>query len=252
MTERRVVEKAKTGSTNDDLKALAAEGAASGTMVLARAQSAGRGRVGRSWFSPGVGNLYASYLHRSGLEASALASMTLEVGLAVAEVLEAAGVDVALKWPNDLMLGDRKVGGVLCELLLIDEGGAPSVVAGVGLNLVTPEGGFPAEIADIATSVQAETGVTLEAAEVARALGRRLDRSLAAYERRGRPDIARFDVWLYGRGRLVSFEAAGGRRQGRIEGVGADGALLVRVGADHVSVRSGLVELLDSEGQGRG
>ena len=94
----------EVSSTNDKARELVATGAASGTVVIAQAQTAGRGRSGRSWFSPDDDNLYLSYIHRTTLDPRSCAGMTIDVGVVLAELLTRKGFDVELKWPNDVLL----------------------------------------------------------------------------------------------------------------------------------------------------
>ncbi|MGH9312738.1 MAG: biotin--[acetyl-CoA-carboxylase] ligase, partial [Vicinamibacterales bacterium] len=170
---RRVLHLEVTGSTNDEAARLAAHGAESGTLVIADAQTAGRGRLGRSWFSPPGAGLYASIVMRLPCAPPLL---TLAGGVALAEGLRCAtGLAVELKWPNDLMApgGRRKLGGILTEGS--SEGGLLAfVVFGFGINLLGPFDAargrsFDRELADRATSLEAE-------------LGRPVDRSVVLVE----------------------------------------------------------------------
>jgi BirA family biotin operon repressor/biotin-[acetyl-CoA-carboxylase] ligase len=125
-------------STNRYVLALANEGAASGTVCLAERQTAGRGRMGRVWRSPFGANIYLSLLWRFD-EHAAVAGLSLAVGVATARALEAAGIaGVGLKWPNDLLWQEAKLGGVLLEIAGEAHGGC-AVVVGLGLNRFIPE-----------------------------------------------------------------------------------------------------------------
>ncbi len=125
-----------TGSTNDDARALALEGAPEGTVVLASAQTSGRGRMGRAWESP-EGGVYLSALLRPPAGPPALAPLPLVVGLGVAYGLERLGVVPRLKWPNDVLVDGGKVAGVLVESGA-DSRGTRWAVAGIGLNVARP------------------------------------------------------------------------------------------------------------------
>ena len=126
---------AETGSTNSDLLARARqEQAVRPILRAALVQSAGRGRRGRRWFAgPGGALLFSLAVPMATAEAR-VAAATLACGIGVAEALRAAGAAVQLKWPNDLLLSGRKLGGVLCELA-IDGQGKRTVVVGIGVNL---------------------------------------------------------------------------------------------------------------------
>lgn len=128
-----------TGSTNDDCIALARAGAAEGTVVLASAQQAGRGRLGRTWDSP-EGGVYLSVLLRPEIAISEMAPLPLVVSLGVARAIEGLGmIAVRLKWPNDVWFEQRKLAGILLESS-IEGGHVQWVVAGVGLNVEVVEG----------------------------------------------------------------------------------------------------------------
>ncbi len=130
----------ETDSTNRVAKELARQGAKHGTAVLARRQSAGRGRMERSFFSP-EGGLYLSVILRPDIPPEDLPLMTPMAATAVWKAVELlTGIRLGIKWVNDLYLEDKKVCGILCE------GAGNAVVVGVGLNLKEPEGGFPPEI----------------------------------------------------------------------------------------------------------
>jgi len=228
-----IVRLASTPSTMDALHALAEAGAAAGTAVVAEVQEAGRGSRGRSWSSP-RGGLWLSVLARPG--AAALEVLSLRAGLAVAELLETLGAEgrIALKWPNDLMLGDRKCGGILCEARW--QGATPAwVVIGVGLNVTNA---VPTEVAETATGLaSALPALTPDALviPVVEAL-RRVDAAAGALDDGERARFARRD-WLRGR-------ALAAPVPGTADGVAADGALLVR-GPDGTTaaVRSGTIAL---------
>ncbi|SPP65511.1 biotin--[acetyl-CoA-carboxylase] ligase [Nitrospira lenta] len=144
-------------STNSEAMMLAQNGAEDGTVVVAESQSAGRGRHARTWFSPPGLNLYCSIIVRGlgrGLSlADWLSWVPLTTALAVAEaVQETAATSLALKWPNDLLLDERKAGGILCESSLAIPD-SPIVVIGIGLNVNVPRESFPDELRPIATSL---------------------------------------------------------------------------------------------------
>lgn len=139
------------GSTNDRARELASKGAAPWTVVLAEEQTRGRGRSGDAWHSPPGSGLWISTVVPA--EGPPAPCLPLRVGLAAARATEeVSGVPVGIKWPNDLMIAGRKVGGILCERA----NGA--VVAGVGINVRTPDEGFPPGLAAVATSAEVEAG----------------------------------------------------------------------------------------------
>lgn len=175
---------AVTGSTNDDARALATEGAPHGALVVADTQTSGRGRRGRVWRSPPGVNLYASWVLRPELPLAEAPSLSLVAGLAVAEALagHAGTAPVQVKWPNDVRSAGRKLAGVLVEAAL--RGGALAhVVLGVGVNVrgeVPPEG---AE--DVATTLRMLRGDAPSRAAVLASLCLRLEARLTDFERGG-------------------------------------------------------------------
>ena len=153
-------------STNREAMALAQAGADHGTLVLADAQTAGKGRMGRSWFSPPGLNIYASVIIRIPTEASRMAAwlswLPLAAALGVAEAAEAvAAVRVAVKWPNDLIIGERKLAGILCESGTSPGSGSFQVV-GIGLNVNGKREDFPDELRNTGTSLREETGAFVD------------------------------------------------------------------------------------------
>jgi BirA family biotin operon repressor/biotin-[acetyl-CoA-carboxylase] ligase len=155
------------GSTSDEAARLARAGCEHGTVVTATAQSAGRGRQGRTWHSaPGAG-VYLSAVLRLVLAPRDVPGLTLAVGVAVCDAVRRSGVTAAgLKWPNDIVVGGpdgpRKLGGILSETTSA-AGRIDSIVIGVGVNL---GGELPAELAGRATTLAAEGAVTDHAAFV--------------------------------------------------------------------------------------
>jgi BirA family biotin operon repressor/biotin-[acetyl-CoA-carboxylase] ligase len=218
-----------TASTNDVAVALANEGDCEGVVVVADEQTAGRGRRGRQWFSPPASGLYVSVvLAPATARADATRAarlLTLASGVALAEgVGAAAGLKVELKWPNDVYVGGRKLGGILAETA----GG--QVVLGFGVNVGPMV--YPPDLADRATSLDAELGRPVERApllaETLAALWGRYDDLLD-----GRFD-AILDAWRARApgavGRPVTWVEPSGSRSGLTAGIDAEGALLVKVG----------------------
>lgn len=169
---------AETDSTNSDAARAGRAGAPEGTVVIADSQRRGRGRLGRSWASPPGVNLYCSVLLRPRLPAEESALLPLVAGIAVAEAVDGSTESRAgLKWPNDVVVGGRKIAGILCEMEV--DGGAHFVVVGMGVNLNGDRESFPPEIRPLATSALLETGRPVERARFAADLLSALD---ARYE----------------------------------------------------------------------
>ena len=164
-------------STIDACRALADAGAPEGVVVLARAQSAGRGQRGNSWFSPEGGGLYLSALLRPPFGPQDLPILPLVVGVAACEALrEEFGLSAWMKHPNDLLVPRDgtwwKIGGLLVDSAVQGDDRRHAIVS-LGLNCANPAGGFPPEIADLATSLR-ELGVSATADDVADAFLARL------------------------------------------------------------------------------
>ncbi len=154
-------------STNNYAKALAKNGAPNGTAVIAKHQTGGRGRMGRSFHSP-EGGLYLTLLLRPNCKATDLMHLTCGVGVAASNaIFSVTGIRPGLKWINDLVLGTKKVGGILVEMSLTPEGFVDYALVGIGINCKDT---VPAELAEIATALNRETGKEISPATLAAAL----------------------------------------------------------------------------------
>lgn len=166
-------------STNSAAIALAQEGACHGTMVLADAQSAGKGRRGRQWHSPPGRNLYCSVILRLPPgQTGYLTIIPLASALAVADAIaDAAAIPCRLKWPNDVLIGDKKVAGILCESV----GGQPDtiVVVGIGINVNSRPEDFPGELKYSAATLLAERGSPMDRTVLVSTLMNRLEERMA-------------------------------------------------------------------------
>lgn len=190
-------------STNTSLLEAAANGAPEGTVFLADEQTAGRGRGGHSWHSsPGEG-LYVSVLVKPNLGLREALWNSLAAGLAArAAVLTTAGQTVDIRWPNDLLLGARKLGGILVETA-VDPGAAARLryaVIGVGINVSHTS--FPPELAALATSLRLATGQAQSRQALLIALLRALDAELTKMEAAGQSLLTRFaaaSTWVLGK-----------------------------------------------------
>ncbi|MBR6874260.1 MAG: biotin--[Ruminococcus sp.] len=142
-------------STNTVLRGLAEQGAPEGTAVLSVTQTGGKGRLGRSFFSPADTGLYMSILMRPQMSAADSVRITTAAAIAVSKAVEdCGGGETAIKWVNDVCLRGKKICGILTEASFSAEnGGLDYAVTGIGINAYEPEGGFPPEIADVAGAV---------------------------------------------------------------------------------------------------
>jgi len=233
----------ETGSTNAVALALAQGGAEDGTVVAAEKQTAGRGRLGRRWVSPEGENLYCSIILRT-IPASprGLSWVPLVAAVAAARAVDAiALLSVQLKWPNDILLGERKVGGILCESSGLATSGRALdgiVSVGIGINVNTQRSAFPGEIRETATSLSIEAGRSIDRtallAFLLNALEARYDRLRAEGAGAVEEEYRRLCGTV---GRRVRVELAGGRQVvGRAEAILDDGSLRVACEAPPTSV----------------
>jgi BirA family biotin operon repressor/biotin-[acetyl-CoA-carboxylase] ligase len=224
---------AELDSTNAEAVRLAHEGAVEGTTVVAGRQTAGRGRLGRTWLSPAGLGLYLSVLFRPTSLLAAEAPLFTLVG-AVAACLAARRLgarEAGLKWPNDLYLSGRKMGGILAEASATATGGLATVVLGLGLNVGHREEDFPPELRDQATSLFRETGRLISSAEAEATLLKALNEVYLGFLTGGPAWlIARYRSLLGMLGRQVTVSGPAGVWHGRAEDVDdATGALILRL-----------------------
>jgi len=166
----------EVGSTNDYAKELARCGGVDGTVVIAGRQTAGRGRMGRSFQSSRGKGLYLTVLLRPVIPAERLLPVTALAGVAVCDAVEQVyGVRPGLKWPNDPVLYGKKLGGILTELLVDEEAGGVCLILGIGINVDQTEEDFSPEVAQIAASLSQLLGRDVQRLPLAAALIRRLD-----------------------------------------------------------------------------
>ncbi|HWP35170.1 MAG TPA: biotin--[acetyl-CoA-carboxylase] ligase [Thermodesulfobacteriota bacterium] len=231
------------GSTNDLARAAARAGAPEGLAVVADAQTAGRGRLGRRWHSPPGVNLYCSVLLRPRLPARLAPRFSLLAGVATAAVALAEGLVPRLKWPNDLLLEGRKAAGVLAELELGPAGAVEAVVLGIGLNLNLEPAAWPAELAERATSFAAVLGRPVDRAAVARRLLEALEAWVDRYRRHGFGPVREAWERLAGLPTRLAVTVPGDGGEEVVEGVARgladDGALLLETPAGVREVRAG-------------
>jgi BirA family biotin operon repressor/biotin-[acetyl-CoA-carboxylase] ligase len=226
------------GTTMHEAALLAAAGAPSGTVAGADEQTAGQGRFGRHWHSQPETGLYFSVILRPALPASDLPLVTLALGLAVREaILEAAGLVCDLRWPNDLLIADRKCAGILTQL----ESGA--VVAGIGINVNQPD--LPPEIAGIATSLRLASAATHSRERLLVRLLPAIDEWCGLLAREGREPILRVFAKSssYVAGRRVTVEISEGETlTGTTAGLTPDGFLRIRDdrGKEHTIIAGGV------------
>jgi BirA family biotin operon repressor/biotin-[acetyl-CoA-carboxylase] ligase len=214
-------------STNDCAKRLAQEGAQEGTVVTAEEQTEGRGTKGRSWHSPRGQGLYASVILRP--RRADLSLLPLAAGLASAEAIgEAAGIEVNLKWPNDIVWRGTKLGGILCESEFVGSK-VSFAILGIGLNLSQRKGDFPLELRAEATSLRIASRKEIDRERLKRALFAALDRWYALFSlgRKGKIVRAFVSKLTIQAGKVVSVTTEKGRVTGVFCGVDAQARVLI-------------------------
>lgn len=231
-------------STSTEAANQAKLGAAEGLCVIARQQTAGRGRQGRTWVSDPDAGLYFSIVLRPQMEAKFLPLITLMTGVAVCDTLKNIGLSPDIKWVNDILIGDKKICGILAETVETPHGLA--VIVGIGVNLTSKN--FPDEISQTAISIEAVVGKRISADDLAESLTRYISyfycilndvdgpaEVLRHWERRS----------SYWRGKNVRVTLAGSIIEGVTDGVEENGALRLVTGDGSVTiVQAGDVERL--------
>lgn len=234
-----------TDSTNRDIKELARNGAPEGVVVCADLQTAGRGRRGRSWVSEKGDSLLFSLLLRPGILPDKASQITLLMALAVTKVLrEEYGLDAKIKWPNDIVVGGKKVCGILTELYPDTDGGY-FVIVGCGINV--GQKSFSKELRDMATSMVLEKGTRLQTDELLKNILGEFEQYYKGFlpGQNLAGVIQEYNEWLVSRNREVCVLDPKGDFIGISEGINENGELLVqkedgsltKVYAGEVSVR---------------
>jgi BirA family biotin operon repressor/biotin-[acetyl-CoA-carboxylase] ligase len=220
----------EVGSTQRVAAELAEAGAAQGTIVIAESQTAGRGRLGRSWHSPSGLNLYATIILRPTIPIAEVPRLSLVAGVAAAEALETvAPGHIALKWPNDIWLDGRKAGGIIAEAVADRSQQLSCVLLGIGINVNLAVSDIPPDLRDKATSLRIATGRRCDRIELAAALFQRLEARYIEAE------AARFDLifptyekYLALVGKQVTVIEGSARTSGTVAGIDREGALLLK------------------------
>ncbi|MCM1056885.1 MAG: biotin--[acetyl-CoA-carboxylase] ligase [Firmicutes bacterium] len=214
-------------STNLRAKLEAEDGAPEGTLVVADMQTAGRGRQGRSWNSPGGTNVYFTLILKPAYEPDRASMVTLVMALAVAEgICNTCGLATEIKWPNDVIVNGRKVCGILTEMSA-EQGAIRYVVIGVGVNVGLQK--FPPKIAAVATDLQAECGREVSRSTLIANIMKVFEKYYESFRRKG--DLSgildRYNSLLVNRDREVRVLDPKGEFRGIARGINRRGELLV-------------------------
>lgn len=233
-------------STNIRARELAAQGYPEGTVVAAEAQTSGKGRRGRSWFSPAGQGLYFSVILRPRVPLRDISKVSLVAGLAVAETMEAElNLKPVIKWPNDILINNRKVAGILAEAVT-DMDSVEYIVLGMGLNINNQMQDFPSDLQVRATSALAECGTVISRARILQTLLKRLEYHYSLFTgndfRQVLDKIKSRSIVI---GREVRLDTVNGYIIGQAIDIDDNGFLLVRdrEGATH-TIMSGEITVL--------
>ncbi|GAB4294444.1 MAG: biotin--[acetyl-CoA-carboxylase] ligase [Desulfuromonadia bacterium] len=226
----RIVYLAETGSTNADAVRLAEDGAPEGTVVIADSQTAGKGRLGRRWESPPGRNLYCSVILRPPIPPQQATHLTFLSSLAVSDAArDVAGVELTLKWPNDLMARGKKCAGLLNEMSA-ESDQVRYLVLGIGVNLNLSAADFPTDLRSLATSLSVESGQTIDRNLFAARLFDALDAWYERYWVEGFEPVRQewtWRSWTIGKRVCVTDGGDVGGIVGRAVAIDGVGALLV-------------------------
>ncbi|MGN0304838.1 MAG: biotin--[acetyl-CoA-carboxylase] ligase [Lachnospiraceae bacterium] len=241
---RRIVLQ-EVDSTNEELKRLANKGAGQGTVVIARRQTAGKGRRGRCWHSDSPDSIYMSLLLRPEFSPDKASMITLVAALAVSQSIErVCSLETKIKWPNDILVQEKKVCGILTELYLKEEE-IDFLIIGIGINVKQEE--FPKELASIATSLEKEAGEAVDREELIHVLLKDFEENYRKFL--SCQDLSllqpEYNKRLISRGRQVQVMGTRQQLSGEAVGINQTGELLVKksdglteaVYAGEVSVR---------------
>ena len=216
------------GSTNNYARERAEAGAGEGEVVVAESQSQGRGRLGRRWESPPFANLYVSILLRPKISPAHAAQITLMAAVALAEVVEGFVPEKpAIKWPNDILIGGKKLAGILTEAACSAER-VEYVILGIGVNLNYACSAMPEEIRGRATSVLEAGGRPVQRESFLQRLIQGVERCYGELEQAGFDALAaRWESYFAWRGRRVRVELLDQVTTGTARGIDRDGALVI-------------------------
>jgi BirA family biotin operon repressor/biotin-[acetyl-CoA-carboxylase] ligase len=225
----------QTTSTNDVIEKLARDGVKEGAVVFAESQTKGRGRLGRKWISPERKGLWFSVLLRPDLRPQEATQLTVASATALRRAIQSeTGLHPEIKWPNDILIGGKKVAGILTELSAeLDR--VRHVILGIGVDVNLGASEFPPELRRLATSLKIESGKTISRSELATAILRELDGDYARIGGGRFAEVA--DEWeahCQTIGRNVTIQTGDRKIRGRAESLDDDGALLLRTEHGHL------------------
>ncbi|MBI5042563.1 MAG: biotin--[acetyl-CoA-carboxylase] ligase [Nitrospirae bacterium] len=222
-------------STNSYAHKLAKEGAKEGTVVLSESQSKGKGRLGRTWFSPSGVNIYLSVILMPQMPSTQITLLTFAAAIAVAKAIrDIAGLDADIKWPNDILIRGKKVAGILSEMEtnknpLMEGLSVKFSIIGIGINVNLDKKDIPLELMDNATSIKIESNSTIDRMNLICRVLENLEEWYNLFERNGVNDI--IEEWkslAITIGRDVKVQSGNSFVEGRAVDIDENGALLIK------------------------
>ncbi len=217
------------GSTNTQAMEMAAKGAKEGALLIAETQTGGKGRLGRKWFSPPGVNLYLSVILQPKIDCAQATILTLLAGIAVAHAIrERSQLTARLKWPNDVLIGEKKVAGILAELAA-DGQAIKHLILGIGLNVNLEASMLPPELSKTATSLKIESGRTVSRLEMLETLVNQLERWYTVFLDQGpTPILKEYSQFSHTLGRRIQVACHDKVVEGEAVGLAPNGGLILR------------------------
>jgi BirA family biotin operon repressor/biotin-[acetyl-CoA-carboxylase] ligase len=216
-------------STNDYAHKLAKEGAKEGTIVLSESQTKGKGRLGRTWFSPPGANIYLSVILRPQMPTSQITLITFASAIAVAKsIRDIANLDADIKWPNDILIRGKKVAGILSEMGA-EKDKVKFAIVGIGINVNLDKKDIPLELIDKATSTKIESNSLIDRTNLICRVIENLEEWYNLFERKGINDIIKeWKSLAITIGRDVKVQSGNSFVEGRAVDIDENGALLIK------------------------
>lgn len=217
----------ETDSTNTRAKDLAVRGAPEGTLAVCEKQTKGKGRKGRTWFSPSQGGVYISLILRPTISPSEAPKITLLTAVVVAETLRPlTGLNVIIKWPNDILINGKKIAGILTEMST-EMDAIDHIVVGLGLNVNTPD--FPDDIKEKATSIFIETSKHFPRVGFIQEYLKWYEKYYEIFKKTGfEPVIKRWKELTNMIGKRITVEMISKKYSGEVQDIDKDGVLILR------------------------
>jgi BirA family biotin operon repressor/biotin-[acetyl-CoA-carboxylase] ligase len=225
---KKVIYDSTVKSTQEIAHQLAREGAPEGSIVLADEQTGGRGRLGRAWQSPSGTGIWMSLILRPEIPLQKAPQLTLLIAVAATKAIEnVTGLDVAIKWPNDLLIKGKKIAGILTELQA-EADSIHSVIVGIGMNVNQEKKHFSEEIAEIATSLSIESGQTYKRAEIIGSILKEIEDLYHNYLENGFTVVKLlWEARAFSLGKRITARSFTGSITGYAKGITDEGVLLL-------------------------